>query len=207
MSKVCECNYLPTYIWDGEFRCQSCNQEYDRRGYDRKILWIKDREIEQLRAELANTVKRYRPPPARHGGQQAAAGTMAFLESECERLHAELAAAYDFQKEEYNRTEDVIVGLEDQLAALREQEPLPDIKTIGKAKLKVKSVSRLEPPKPTIPEEWVQAIVESVAEFVEIQQGGLNSPAVIGAAIRGKNTYSSYFYEALLAAQQEKNND
>jgi hypothetical protein len=207
MSEVCECNSLPTYIWDGEFRCQSCNQEYDRRGYDRKILWIKDREIEQLRAELANTVKRYRPPPARHGGQQAAAGTMAFLESECERLHAELAAAYDFQKEEYNRTEDVIVGLEDQLAALREQEPLPDIKTIGKAKLKVKSVSRLEPPKPTIPEEWVQAIVESVAEFVEIQQGGLNSPAVIGAAIRGKNTYSSYFYEALLAAQQEKNND
>jgi hypothetical protein len=46
---------------------------------------------------------------------------MAFLESECERLHAELAAAYDFQKEEYNRTEDVIVGLEDQLATLRGQ--------------------------------------------------------------------------------------
>jgi hypothetical protein len=181
---------------------------------------------------------------------------MAFLESECERLHAELAAAYDFQKEEYNRTEDVIVGLEDQLATLRGQEPLPDIKTIGKAKLKVKSVSRLEPlweqepvawlvehddypaevelvnefdhtpeaiekeeamgwrltplytaPQPAIPVEWVQAIVESVAEFVEIQQGGLNSPAVIGAAIRGKNTYSSYFYEAFLAALQEKNND
>ena len=59
----------------------------------------------------------------------------------------------------------------------------------------------------SIPVGLVQAIVESVAEFVEIQQGGLNSPAVIGAAIRGKNTYSSYFYEAMLAAQQEKNND
>lgn len=54
---ICECMQIPVYQTQSEWECHICGHKYDEEFFITKNFWLKDREIEQLRARVAELEK------------------------------------------------------------------------------------------------------------------------------------------------------